>query len=72
MQNISLSIRNFNDKIKHINQTNSKQLVLTASEARSLHSDIFALLSNIAEMQSTNNVSPNQTPSSLNLDGGTF
>jgi len=72
MQNISLSIRNFNEKIKQLNQTNSKQLVLTAAEAKSLHSDIFALLSNLAEVQSNYQPSANQSADSLNLDGGAF
>jgi len=33
-----------------MNQTNSKSLMLTAAEARNLHNDIFALLTQIAEL----------------------
>lgn len=72
MQNISLSIRNFNEKINHLNQTNSKQLVLTATEAKSLHSDIFALLANLAEIQSNPQPSAVQSSEPIGLDGGAF
>jgi hypothetical protein len=71
MQAISLAIRNFNDRVKQMNQTNSKQLVLSAEEARNLHNDIFSLLNNIAEIVSV----PNQKEKSANsvsLDGGAF
>jgi hypothetical protein len=54
-----------------MNQTNSKQLVLSAEEARNLHNDIFSLLNNIAEIVSV----PNQKEKSANsvsLDGGAF
>lgn len=72
MHNISLSIRNFNEKIKHMNQTNSKQLTLTSAEARNLHTDVFALLSNLAEMQASVQPVSVQPTESLNLDGGNF
>jgi hypothetical protein len=71
MQAISLAIRNFNDRVKQMNQTNSKQLVLSAEEARNLHNDIFSLLNNIAEIVSV----PNQkekSENSVSLDGGAF
>jgi len=71
MQAISLAIRNFNNRVKQMNQTNSKQLVLSAEEARNLHNDIFSLLNNIAEIVSV----PNQKEKSANsvsLDGGAF
>ncbi len=71
MQQLSLSIQNFNNRVKQMNQTNSRQLVLTADEARNLHSDIFTLLANIAEMRSKPSEPPQQT-SELSLDGGGF
>lgn len=71
MQAISLSIRNFNDRVKQMNQTNSRQLVLSADEARNLHSDIFALLNNISEIVSAQNAKEKPT-SSISLDGGAF
>lgn len=73
MQTISISVRNFNDRVKQMNQTNSRQLVLSAEEARNLHSDIFALLTNLSEIVSAQNTSDKPVPvSTLSLDGGAF
>lgn len=71
MKNLSISIQNFNNRVKQMNQTNSKQLILTSEEARNLHTDIFNLL---ASLTSTSN-KPSEPinidwPSSL--DGGGF
>jgi hypothetical protein len=71
MQAISLSIRNFNDRVKQMNQTNSRQLVMSAEEARNLHSDIFALLNNVSEIVSAQN-NKEKAASSISLDGGAF
>lgn len=70
MQALSLAITNFNNRIKTMNQTNSKQLVLNADEARNLHADIFILLANIAELQSQ----PESIvePVQITMDGGGF
>ena len=53
-----------------MNQTGSKQLVLTAEEARNLHSDLFTLLSNLAELQTKPEVRAESN--SISLDGGSF
>ena len=71
MQQLSLAIKNFNDKVKLMNQNGSKQLVLSADEARNLHSDIFILLANFAELQSNNDNSIVEV-ASITLDGGGF
>ena len=60
----------FNERVKLMNQTGSKQLVLTAEEARNLHSDLFALLANLAELQTKPEVQAEST--SISLDGGSF
>lgn len=55
-QLLSLHLRKFNDRVKVLNQTNSRELVLTAAEARQLQADIFDLLTQIqalAEVKST-------------------
>lgn len=70
MQKLTLAIKNFNERVKIMNQTGSKQLSLSADEARNLHSDIFALLANINELQ-TGTTSTAQAVLS-NLDGGGF
>jgi hypothetical protein len=69
MQKLSLAVKNFNERVKIMNQTGSKQLSLSADEARNLHADIFNLLANLAEMQSMPE-SPQST--TLSLDGGGF
>lgn len=69
MQKLSLAVKNFNDRVKVMNQTGSKQLSLSAEEARNLHADIYNLLANLAEMQNTRE--PEQ-PSNISLDGGGF
>jgi len=69
MQKVSVAIKNFNDRIKVMNQTGSKQLQLSAEDARNLHADIFNLLANIAELQSRSE--PKQS-TQLNFDGGSF
>ncbi len=71
MNPISISIQNFNNKVKQLNQTASKQLILTSEEARNLHNDIFNLLANLAELQSkpTERVQQNDQ---VSLDGGKF
>ena len=54
-----------------MNQTNSRQLVMSAEEARNLHSDIFALLNNVSEIVSAQN-NKEKAASSISLDGGAF
>jgi hypothetical protein len=69
MQKLSIAIKNFNDRVKLMNQTGSKQLSLSAEEARNLHADIFNLLANLTELQTTRE--PEQS-ANLSLDGGGF
>lgn len=69
MQKLSLSIKNFNERVKVMNQTGSKQLALSAEEARNLHADIFNLLANIAELQA---VPQSAVQAPTGLDGGGF
>jgi hypothetical protein len=69
MQKLSLAIKNFNERVKVMNQTGSKQLSLSADEARNLHADIFNLLANIAELQ--NQPDSTQT-TAVSFDGGSF
>ena len=69
MQKLSLAVKNFNERVKIMNQTGGKQLSLSAEEARNLHADIFNLLATIAELQTT--VEPAQS-TAISLDGGGF
>jgi hypothetical protein len=69
MQKLSLAVKNFNDRVKVMNQTGSRQLQLTAEEARNLHADIFNLLANLAELQ---NIPMAEQSTNISLDGGGF
>lgn len=50
--NLTLHIKKFNDKLKIMNQSGSRDLTLSAQEARGLQADIFELLSMIARLSS--------------------
>lgn len=46
-QQLSLHLQKFNNRVKVLNQTNAKELVLSAGEARQLQADLFDLLTQI-------------------------
>jgi type II secretory pathway predicted ATPase ExeA len=70
MQNLSVAMNKFNERVKLMNQTGTRQLVLTVDEARNLHADMFTLLYNLVELQTRTEVS--LEPTSISLDGGGF
>jgi hypothetical protein len=72
MQQLSIHMRKFNEKLQLMNQSNSKQLMLSADEARSLQADIFNLLSNFAELASEPVAINAQESVQISLDGGGF
>lgn len=49
-QQLSLHLRKFNDRVKVLNQTNAREMVLSAAEARQLQADIFDLLTQIQSL----------------------
>ena len=57
-QQLSLHLRKFNDRIKVLNQTNSRELVLSAGEARQLQADIFDLLTQIQALTEVKSAEP--------------
>ena len=61
----------FNDKVRTMNQSNSKILTLNQQEARSLHAEIYDLMATIASL-SKNTPAAGITSVSINMDGGTF
>ena len=69
MEQLSVAIKTFNDRVKAMNQTNGKQLVLSAQEARSLHNDIYALMTNISELASNKKA---DDVIQISVDGGGF
>ena len=47
---LTLSMQMFNEKVRQMNQTNAKQLVLSAQEARNLHTDLYSLLTELSAL----------------------
>lgn len=70
MKNLTMAMKTFNERVKTMNQSSSKQLILSADEARNLHSDLFSLLARLAEMQ----VKPEaeESTGTYTFDGGSF
>lgn len=68
---LSLHLKKFNDRVKVMNQTNAKELMLSALEARNLHNDIFELLTQI---QALTEIKQNQAEEviEVGMDGGGF
>ncbi len=71
-QQISLHLQNFNNRVKVMNQTNSKDLVLSALEARNLHAEIFELLAQIAALAKVPAEKSNDNDITIQMDGGGF
>lgn len=59
----------FNDKVRTMNQSNSKILTLNQQEARSLHAEIYDLMATIANLSKTTDTSNITT---IGMDGGRF
>lgn len=70
-QQLSLHLKKFNDRVKVMNQTNSRDLNLTAAEARQLQADIFDLLTKINDLIELKQ-SENDSVLQVNLQGGKF
>lgn len=70
MENLSLHIKNFNNRVKVMNQTNAKELTLSALDARNLHNDIFDLLTKINDL--TISKGSADADISVEFDGGNF
>lgn len=69
--NLPLQFSMFNSKVRLMNQSNSKDLTLTAQEARNLHSDIFELLNKYSTLTQPQS-SSTEEKLNLNMDGGRF
>lgn len=71
MDNVSIHLRMFNDKVRAMNQLQKKELTLTAAEARNLQAEIFELLTQITE-QLGKSTDSNGDVITINMDGGGF
>jgi len=70
-QQLSLHLKKFNERVKVMNQTNSKDLILSAVEARNIHSEIFELLTKINDLVEIKKIAVEPTIS-VELNGGKF
>ena len=68
--NLPLHIKNFNSKVRAMNQSNGKLLTLNAEEARSLHAEIYDLMATIANLSQRLDSGPEITQ--VSMDGGGF
>ena len=67
---LSIDVRAYNERVRVMNQSQASKLVMTAQEARNLHSDIFALLAKFAELSAKPQVEPEVA--NFDMDGGGF
>lgn len=67
--NLPLHIKNFNTKVRAMNQTGSKLLTMNSEEARSLHAEIFDLLATISNFIDKSDPAEVIT---VVMDGGSF
>ena len=67
---LGIHARAFNEKVSIMNSSQRRDLLLSAHEARHLHAEIFALLTQIAELQNQPRTEP--VPGVIAMDGGGF
>ena len=71
-QQLSLHLKKFNDRVKVLNQTNSKDLILSAAEARQLQADIFDLLAKINDLVEVKRKEEVEAVIKIDVQGGGF
>ena len=69
---LSLHLKAFNNRVKVMNQTNAKELVLSKLEAQNLQADIFDLLGQIQALSEIKQAEDAENVISINMDGGRF
>jgi len=67
-----MHLKMFNNKVKLMNQSQSKQLILSAQEARNLHADLFDLLNHCATISQKLQEKRQDDVVSVGMDGGSF
>lgn len=70
--NLTIHLKMFNDKVKLMNSSQSKQLMLSAQEARNLHADLFDLLNHCATLSQRLTTAPANDAVDVKMDGGTW
>jgi hypothetical protein len=65
----TIHLKNFNDRVKAMSQTNSRELTMSAQDARNLQADIFNLMTLVVDLSA---VSKQNDVLEIDLDGGNF
>jgi len=68
---LSLHLKAFNKRVQVMNQTNSRDLVLSKLEAQNLQAELFELLTQIAELTKIKQTEANEVIK-VGMDGGGF
>jgi hypothetical protein len=71
MDNLTLHISSFNDRVKGMNQMRATELRLTSVEANNLLGDIFAVLAQVSRLSNQLEQSSGNT-TEIVMDGGGF
>ena len=71
-EQLSVVLQRFNDRVRAMNQTRSKDLTMSADEARNLHSEVFSILSQVAELSTRANAEMGEETIVINMDAGKF
>jgi hypothetical protein len=70
--NLTIHLKMFNDKVRLMNSSNSKQLTLSATEARNLQADLFDLLNHCATLSQEITRKDQEQVVTVGMDGGSF
>lgn len=65
--NTPMHVSKFNERVRAMNAGNSKELKLTAAEARGLHTDLFAMLEELNDLKTK---APTPEVIEIQLDAG--
>ena len=71
-EQLSVVLQRFNDRVRAMNQTRSKDLTMSADEARNLHSEVFGLLTQIADLNARTSEETGEETILINMDAGRF
>lgn len=69
---LSIHLKAFNNKVKVMNQTNARELILSRVDAQNLQADIFELLTQIANLTVIQEQEQKSAAVTVEMDGGGF
>ena len=69
---LSLHLKNFNKRVQVMNQTNSRERTITATEARNIQAELFELLAHMIDLTELKNEAEQDAVITVVNDGGSF